>query len=180
MRHFEQLYSIAVENNGIVTNADAARVGVTTSEVARYLRDGRLQRLGYGVYLPRHYVPTRLTRYAAALALVGKGSFICGPSVVQMLGLVREDASEDQVVHVATTRRVRRRLPEWVCVRRASKPVMCVEYDGLPSQPVGEAMRECVESLASPALQAAVGHAFAEGLLTERQCAELGLKVLEL
>lgn len=180
MRHFERIYEIAVGHNGIVTNADASRAGITTSEIARYCKDGRLERIGYGVYRPRHYVPTRLTRYAAALALVGDGAFIHGVSVVRMLGLIREGAGEEDTVCVATTRRVRRKLPSWLCVRRASSSSACVEYDGLLSQPLDEALRESASSIGAQALRSAAERAVAGGLLARDLYDALGFRVVPL
>ena len=71
MKHFDSIYEICADNYGIVTTGEALEVGVLKPELARYVKDGRLTRLGHGVYRLTRYIPTPLDTYAEAVALVG-------------------------------------------------------------------------------------------------------------
>ena len=56
-------------------------------------------------------MPTPHDAYAEAVALVGGGAYLHGESVLSMHGLALIDP---RAIEVATTKRVRRRLPSWV------------------------------------------------------------------
>lgn len=67
----DDIYEVAVDNYGLITSAQAKRLGISDKGVSRLAAVGRLTRLGYGVYLIRHRVPEASDPYAASVALVG-------------------------------------------------------------------------------------------------------------
>ena len=50
MSKYEEIYEVAADNYGIVTRDEAARMGVSDKELSRFTSDGRLTRIGRGVY----------------------------------------------------------------------------------------------------------------------------------
>ena len=65
------------------------------------------------------------------IAVVGDGAFVYGPSVLALLGLAPADPRR---VHVATTRRVRHRLPPFVVLHRVGGSDTTTSYEGIPVQ----------------------------------------------
>ena len=146
MTHFDALRSKALENYGIVTSAIAADLGLRTNEVVRFCQDGRLVRTGYGTYRLADYTPTRLTRFAEAVAVVGEGSYVFGRSALMLCDLL---PYEPGTICVATRQRVRRALPGWIELRRAPKNDVCIEFGRIPSQSPERALAICMGQLTS-------------------------------
>lgn len=140
MTAYEKIYEQAADNYGYITVREASELGVPKSEMSALAKRNRLVRKGYGVYrLTTHYQPTEYDGYAEAVLLGGEGAIVWGESVLAMhdLALVNPPAIE-----VATDRRVRRTLPPWVkLVRRKGGNVDY--YQGIPCQPLADAIRTC-------------------------------------
>lgn len=166
MKHFEKVYWTAVKTHGIITTSEATALGVSPSELNRYCKDGRLSKKGRSVYALTHFMPTPLTRYAEAVALVGKSAYLYGDSVLALHGLLDANPS---VLCVASKARVRRSLPEWICVRRTPYTDVCVEYEGVPCQLVANAIAACEGDYPAETLGALVDVAMREELVTEAQ-----------
>ena len=64
MTIYDDIYEIAADNYGLVTSAEAKGAGASDKELSRIAKDGRLTRIGYGVYRIKHWVPTELDPYA--------------------------------------------------------------------------------------------------------------------
>lgn len=60
MSKYEEIYEVAADNYGIVTREEAASMGVSDKELSRFTSDGRLTRIGHGVYRIKHHVPGNL------------------------------------------------------------------------------------------------------------------------
>lgn len=163
MTHFDEIYEIAADGYGIVTASQAREAGVTTGEMRRWRADGRLVRRGHGVYKVARWVPTHLDAFAEAVALVGDGSYLWGESVLSMHGPALVDPRS---MFVATPRRVRRKLPDWVKTVPAPKGASTTFYEGIPSQRVVDAIVTCEGSVMGERLAEAAKRAHAEGLVT--------------
>ncbi len=170
MTHFDGIYDIAIDNYGLVTAAQAREENVTSVELRRWCQNGRLERRGRGVYKLAHWVPTPYDSFAEALALVGDGSYLHGESVLAMHDLALVDP---RAIQVATPKRVRRSLPPWVATVPASEADKTTLYEGIRSQRVAEAIRECRKSVMPERLAEAARQARREGLVTAREYDEL-------
>ena len=115
MSYRHDLWEIAAEQHGVVTITEAEDAGVPAVEVRKLAHRGALQAYGKGVYIGIRSVPTTdLTEPAAAVALAGDGAFLERETVLDLLGLGQFNPLR---IRVATRRRVRRALPEWVDLR---------------------------------------------------------------
>lgn len=123
-----------------MTSAQAKGVGASDKELSRIAKDGRLARIGYGVYRIKHWVPTEYDTYAESVALVGPGAYLYGESVVAIHGLAPTDPSR---IYVATPNRVRKTLPASIKVIRRRNRGDTTEYEGIRSQTIQEAIRSC-------------------------------------
>ena len=90
MTQFDKIYEVAADNYGLVTYAEACEEGVTGAELHRYVKDGRLKRIGLGLYKLTRYIPTINDPYAEAVALVGTGAYLYGESVIATKNARRE------------------------------------------------------------------------------------------
>lgn len=176
MAKFDNIYDVAIDNYGLITASEARDMGVGDEELARYSKRGWLERRGHGVYRLARYVPDRLDPYAEAVALVGPGSAVWGESVLAMGELASVNPGK---VTIATPRRVRRKLPEWIEVVRLPKEARVGWFEGIPSQPVADAIRACADTVMGERLAQAVADAKGAGLVgaseAERLAEELNL-----
>lgn len=170
MAHFDNIYDIAVDNYGLVTAAQAREEGITGVELNRWCKNGWLERRSRGVYKLTRWVPTPLDSYAEALALAGDGSYLRGESVLAMHDLALVDP---RTLEIAVPRRVRRKLPAWIELVPAPKGERTTFYDGIHSQLVADALRECKDSVMPDRLINAAQQARREGLITAGEYSEL-------
>lgn len=170
MAHFDDIYDIAIDNYGLITAAQARKENITSVELRRWCQNGRLERRGHGVYKIAHWVPTPLDGFAEALALVGEGSYLRGTAVLSMHNLALVDP---RTIKVAAPKRIRRKLPSWVCAVPAKKDDRTTYYEGIRSQCVADAIRECRDAVMTSRLLDATKQAKREGLITKKECNEL-------
>ena len=166
MSFYDEIYEHAADNYGLITSAKAKEIGIPSVELVKLAHRGRLRRIGHGVYRAKHYIPTPLDKYAEAVALVGKGAYIFGESVLSMHGLALVNPA---VIYVATTARVRKTLPVGIALifRKEEDHVAC--YEGIPSQSVFDAIIVCRSSVMSERLEDAVDEAYRQGLISEKE-----------
>lgn len=162
MSQFDDLIEVALGNFGLISAAQAADMGIRTKDISEWVRLGRLDRRGWGVYRISHYVPSDFDRYAEAVAIVGKDSFIWGESVLAMLNLALVNPLR---VDVATSRRLRKRLPDWIRLVRPPKGVNAENIEGVPCQNLADAIRCCRGRVMTERLVDAVREAERKGFL---------------
>ncbi|WP_350454002.1 type IV toxin-antitoxin system AbiEi family antitoxin domain-containing protein [Slackia heliotrinireducens] len=162
MTIYDDIYEIAADNYGLVTSAEAKGAGASDKELSRIAKDGRLTRIGYGVYRIKHWVPTELDPYAEAVALVGQGAYLYAESVIAMHALAPTNPA---LIHVATPNRVRRSLPASIEVVRRPDCCDTTEYEGIPSQTVPAAIRSCRGTMMTSRLVDAARRARELGLI---------------
>ena len=80
---------------------------------------------------------------------------------------------DPRAIEVATAKRARRKLPAWVEPVPAKKGDRTTCYEGIRSQRVADAIRECGSYVMRGRLLAAVEDARREGLITQKEHDEL-------
>ncbi len=174
MSKYEDIYEVAADNYGLVTRNEAAAIGVSDKELSRLASDGRLTRIGHGVYRVKHYVPGSFDPYAESVAVVGSDAYLYGESVLAMFTLCPTNPAK---MFVATPKRVRRKLPEGMKVVQRKGADDVTRYEGIPSQEVGAAIRSCVGKIMPERLHVAVQEALRQGLLKEDEAKRLDSEV---
>lgn len=164
MTHFDEIYEIAADNYGLVTYEEAIGVGASGVDLHRFVKDGRLERLGQGVYKLTKYIPTPYDQYAEAVTLVGPEAYIYGESVLAMHNLALVNPVKTTV---ATSKRIRKKLPAWIEVVKTDEGEKIANYEGIPSQSVENALRYCKGRVMKERLAGAVRDAAREGLIDE-------------
>ena len=170
MTIYDDIYEIAADNYGLITSAEAKGAGASDKELSRIAKDGRLTRIGYGVYRIKHWVPTANDVFAESIALVGPGAYLYGESVIAMHALAPTNPAR---IHVATPNRVRRSLPASVHVVRRPECGDVTEYEGIPSQAIPAAIRSCKGTMMSERLIGAAHRARELGLIRAEEEKEL-------
>ena len=170
MTIYDNIYEIAADNYGIITSAEAKESGASDKELSRIAGDGRLTRIGYGVYRIKHWVPTENDVFAESVALVGPGAYLYGESVIAMHGLAPTNPAR---VYVATPNRVRRSLPASIKVVKRPDCGDTTEYEGIPSQTIPAAILSCKGTLMAIRLVDAAKRARELGLIRSEDEAAL-------
>ncbi len=170
MKLYDKLYDIAADKYGLVTAAEAKAAGASDKELSRLASEGRLERLGYGLYRIKHHVPGSLDPYAEAVALVGSEAYLFGESVMAMLQLT---STNPQRITVATAKRVRRKVPSWLRIVKRDGNDEITAYEGIPAQTVATAIASCKGFIMDDRLVEAAENARTQGLLTRDEEANL-------
>ena len=162
MALYDQICEQAIGNYGLITTKEAAALGVRRKDLGEWVRLGRLERLGHGVYRIEHYLPTEYDRYAEAVLLVGKDAALWGESVLAMHNLALVNPLR---VQVATGRRVRKSLPKWIEVVKKTSNGEVDTFEGIPCQNLASVILECRGRLMTERLLGAITDAAYRGLL---------------
>ena len=162
---FESIYSLSTENHGIVFSADAKRLGARDKDLSRWVKIGRLIKIGHGVYRTTHYPFSNDDSYAIAVACAGKNAYLCGESV---LGLLNLAPTNPGVFHVAVPRKIHRELPDSCKVEVHPRGYEPVVRDGIPMQRPEDAIRSCIGLLMPERLLQAADEAHRQGLITRQ------------
>ena len=170
MALYDDIYEVAANNYGLITSFEAKKMGISYKELSRLAADGRLTRLGYGVYRIKHHVPTPHDIFAEAVALVGPGAYLFGGSVIALHGLAPTNPAR---ITVATPFRVRKALPSPIKVIHSKNVSNVTHYEGIPSQNIVEAIRASRNTIMTERLEDAVKNARINGLITEIEEATL-------
>ncbi len=174
MSKYDEIYEVAADNYGIVTREEVASMGVSDKELSRFTSDGRLTRIGHGVYRIKQHIPGNLDPYAESVALAGPGAYLYGESVLAMFALCPTNPAK---MFVGTPRRIRRRLPRGMKVIQRRDVADVTEYEGIPSQTVSAAIRSCMGKIMPDRLQEAVREAQRQGLLRKDEAEKLDKEV---
>ena len=170
MTSYEILWDFAEDHYGIVTTEQAVAMGIDKHQLPAMAKRGTLIKKGYGVYLAKHHIPRENDVYAHSVAIAGKTAYLRSASVIALLKLAPTNPG---IVYIGATTRVRRKLPP--CLRLVDmRPCNCVQYEGIRSQPLAEALRMARDegSLEADRIADAAKAAMDRGLMSEAEAFE--------
>ena len=170
MTKFNDIYELAADNYGLITSAQAREIGITNKELVQYAKRGKIEHIGQGLYRLAHYIPPPYDSYAQAVAFIGPEAYLYGESVIAMHELVPTNPT---YIHVATPKRVRKKLPAYMKVIQRIEEDDTTVYEGIPSQSVANAIRSCRGRMMDDRLCDATFAARAKGYLTRAEEQEL-------
>lgn len=159
---YDSVYSISTENHGLVTSAAAKEVGAKDKDLARWVKIGRMIKIGHGVYRILQYPFSEDDVYANAVACAGPKAYLFGESVI---GLLRLAPTNPKIIHIAVPVRSRRRLPASCKVHIQPSGYTPTIRDGIPIQKPVDAIRSCLGVMMPERLEAAANEAYRTGLL---------------
>jgi predicted transcriptional regulator of viral defense system len=160
------IYEIASDNFGLITSAEAREAGITNNELVQYARRGRLERIGQGVYRLTQRIPEENDPYAVAVALVDPDAYLYGEGVLGLLNLCPVNPA---YIPVATTKRVRKKLPGYIRLVNTASADDVETYDGIPAQNAAAAIDSCMQTVLPDRLLSATDTAFAQGYISAQE-----------
>ncbi|MBO7308013.1 MAG: type IV toxin-antitoxin system AbiEi family antitoxin domain-containing protein [Kiritimatiellae bacterium] len=141
MSLFDVAYSISTENHGILTAFEARENGISSKDIARWVKIGRFIKLGNGVYKSTQYPSSEEDPYAIAVAQAGRGAYLSGESV---LGFLRLMPTNVDSIYIKIPRRLRRCLPEGYVASVDKREYKPVNINGVLCQRPVDAIRQCI------------------------------------
>jgi predicted transcriptional regulator of viral defense system len=170
MTHYDDIFETAIDNFGLITSAEAKDMGIANVELVKLAKRGRLDKIGHGVYRLRKYIPSQNDPYAIAVALVGPEAYLYGEAVIGMLQLAPTNPS---YIPVASPKRTRKALPEYIRINKTKAGIRTTVYDGVPSQRAEDAIRSSKGRIMIERLIDATPEAHRQGYITQRECDSL-------
>lgn len=159
--------------HGVFTYKTARAMGILSPELARWVKSGRIVKVGHGVYrLTSYPLQGVVSELVVLLAEVGEGSYLYGETA---LGFLELCPTRSYIAFIATPNRCRRKLAEAIRVVRGSKDYRPMYEQGIPCQRVEDAIVSSIGIVESSRLYEAVERAIEKGYLTEAE----GTKLLE-
>lgn len=138
MTSYDKIWDTAEDNHGIITSAQAKKLGVKPAAMVSMATNRKLVRIGQGVYKLEHHVPGPYDEYAQAVAMAGETAFIRGASALMMRKLIPFDPG---VFYIGVTKRVRRKLPSGFSVMKVKDPNI-ERIEGIPVESVASAIED--------------------------------------
>jgi len=170
MKKFDELYDLAEGNFGLITYAQAKKLGISIRELDRWVKGGRLERPARGLYRVCRFAVSELDPFAIATETVGSKAYLYGESVLGMLGLVPTNPTW---VYVATPGRIRRKLGEGLRLVKGEEGYVPTNYNGVRAQYLADAIRACRATVRPDRRIRAAEEGLRQGYLLKAQCREL-------
>ena len=168
MTAYQAIYDAAIGNYGLITVAEAKALGITVATLAKLAHRGRLERIAHALYRIDKYIPSKdsLDAYACAVASVGDGAYLWGPSALAIRNLCPTDPSR---IYVATPARYRRKSRIGVIVKDKTPCSDTNNFEGIRTQGVCGAILSSQQIIMLERLLAAVNAAKSQGLIAADQ-----------
>lgn len=142
MTAYKRIWDVAEDNHGVITSAQARRLGISAAAVVSMAASGKLIKVGHGVYKLDMHVPTPYDEYAQAVAMVGETGFIRGASALMFRGLIPYDPAR---FYLGVSKRIRRRLSDSYDVKFVANPQI-EHIEGIPVEKVPAAREDAWRS----------------------------------
>lgn len=168
MSKIDNIYE-AVDDFGLVTSAEAAKLGMSNAELVQQARMGKLRRVARGVYQMPVWPFQEAAPYAIVVKSAGEGACLYGESVVALLDLAPTDPAK---MWVATPRRTRRNLGEGVKVI-FGKGIEPMWAEGVAVQPVADAIVAATTTMGRERALQAASEALRRGYISEEEASRI-------
>jgi predicted transcriptional regulator of viral defense system len=161
----------ALDQYGYVTARDAEALGIPPVELRKLNQRGGLEHVGHGLYRFDDVARTGREQFMEAVLRVGPGAVLARDAVLALHDLA---LANPRRLRVATERRVRVSLPDFVDVeRRTLDPADRTTHEGIPCTTVARALVDSRGLIMDERLVQAVRDAVAVGLLRKGEADEV-------
>lgn len=161
----------ALDQYGYVTIRDAEALGVPAGELQTLTKRGGIEHVAHGLYRFEDIPHTGKEQFMEAVLRVGPDAYLTGDAVLALHGLALVNPRR---LHVATPRRTRRKLPEFVeVIQNAASGTERTQYEGIPTTTVAQALRDCQSTIMHDRLIDATHEAARAGLLRRKEVSSL-------
>jgi predicted transcriptional regulator of viral defense system len=153
----QRLAALAARQHGLVTHAQLVALGLDDAAIRRRVRDGRLHRVGRGVYAVGHPELTVHGRFLAAVFGCGPGAALSHESAAVLWGIRPPRGPRIDVTVPASSGRRNRRLV--VVYRSAPRPDEVTLKDGVPVTTPARTLLDLAGTLSRRQLERALDQA---------------------
>ena len=164
MAKIDNIYE-AVDDFGLITSAEAAELGMSRAEMVQQEKLGKLVRVARGVYRMPIWPSQPQAPYAIAVKAAGEEAFLCGESVVALLGLAPTDPTK---MRLASPRRCRRNLGPGGTLERMGGTAP-VYLEGIACQPLPAAIATASKTMGVDRAIEAASEALARGYISKEE-----------
>ncbi len=169
MRNYQRLVAIAVDQQGLVTSAEAAAVGIPRVILVQMARRGTLESVARGIYRIPELAGNPLAQYREAL-LLWPGSVLSHETALLLHDVCDVNPRE---IHVTVPKgtRIRKSLPTWLTIHYGTlAPEDVSAHDGLAITTPARSIIDAIDDdLGDRFVEQAVETARRRNLLTTRE-----------
>ena len=180
---FDELATIAEENDGLVTAAQARSAGVTDSVLARLVQRERIERIARGVYRIPYFPPGRFSQYREAVlwAKANRGPVNLAISHATALAVYGVSDANPSSIHLTVPKsaRLRRDKPKSVIVHHddLTKSDITV-HEGLPLTTISKTVTDLLAAGGRiDLLRQAISDARREGYIGAAEAGQLRRRI---
>ena len=147
---FDELVSLAEENDGLVSAEHARQAGFTDSVLARLVQRGRIERTSRGVYRIPYLTPGRFSQYREAVlwAKAHRGPEQVAISHATALAAFEISDANPSSIHITVpkTARLRRQKPRGIVVHREDlRPQDITVVEGIPLTTISKTVADLLK-----------------------------------
>ncbi len=182
---FDELASLAEENDGLVTADRARHAGFTDSVLARLVQRGRIERISRGVYRIPYFSPGRFSQYREAVlwAKANRGPDRVAISHTTALAAYGISDANPRSIHLTVPKaaRLRRQKPKGIVVHRGDLgPDEITTHEGVPLTSVPRTVADLLNSgERTDLIRQAIADARREGFIDDAESRRLRRRVEE-
>lgn len=182
---FDELASLAEENDGLVTADHARQAGFTDSVLARLVQRGRIERTSRGVYRVPYLTPGRFSQYREAVlwAKANRGPAQVAISHTTALAAYEISDANPHSIHITVpkTARLRRQKAKGIVVHREDlMPEDITIHEGIPLTTIARTVADLLKSGERiDLIRQAISDARREGFIQESEARKLRRRVEE-
>lgn len=176
---FDELATLAEENDGLVTADQARRAGFTDSVLARLVQRGRIERTARGVYRVPYLTPGRFAQYREAVlwATANRGPENVALSHSTALAVYGLSDANPHLIHLTVPKsaRLRRQKPKVVVLHRGTlTPEDISTHEGIPLTTISRTVADLLNSGARlDFVRRAISDARREGFVRDAEAKRL-------
>jgi predicted transcriptional regulator of viral defense system len=176
---FEQLATLAEENDGLISSSQARIAGIADSVLVRMVQRGRLERVARGVYRMPHFPTDRFSQYREAVlwaqASRGPGSVALSHETALVVYGISDANPASVHLTVPKTARFRREKPKGIALHSAELGEGDIQtIEALPVTTIPKTISDLLEAGARADLvRQAISDAKREGFIDEREARRL-------
>jgi predicted transcriptional regulator of viral defense system len=176
---FDELVTLAEDNNGLVTAEHARQAGFTDSVLARLVQRGRIGRTSRGVYRVPYVTPDRFSQYREAVlwAKANRGPEHVAVSHMTALAVYQISDANPHAIHLTVPKatRLRRQKPKGIVIHWQDITGKDIRvYEGLPLTTIARTVADLLNSdYRIDLIRQAISEARREGLLADAEARQL-------
>jgi predicted transcriptional regulator of viral defense system len=182
---FDELISLAEENDGLVTADHARQAGFTDSVLARLVQRGRIERTSRGVYRVPYLTPGRFSQYREAVlwAKANRGPAQVAISHTTALAAYEISDANPHSIHITIPKiaRLRRQKPKGIVLHREDlSPEDITIHEGMPLTTIARTVADLLKSGERiDLIRQAISDARREGFIEESEARQIRRRVEE-